>query len=105
MFSFLIRRVLPLAARFAFVALFIWFAGPYFAFADMRPLESDTARLIAIALVAGGWLAWAVVKRLRVHRASGNFLAAVVRQGRAAPAQPGPEASQLRERSQEKRPP
>jgi type VI secretion system protein ImpL len=98
MFSFLIRRVLPLAARFVFTALFLWFAGPYFAFADIRPLESDTARLIAIALVAGGWLAWVVVKRLRIHRASDNFLAAVVRQGRAAPAQPTAEASQLRER-------
>jgi type VI secretion system protein ImpL len=98
MFSFLIRRVLPLAARFVFVALLIWFAGPYFAFADVRPLESDTARLVAIAVVAGGWLASVAVTRLRVHRASGNFLAAVVQQGRAAPAQPSAEASQLRER-------
>src|ERR1700733_4982216 len=98
MFSFLIRRALPLVAGLVFTALFIWFAGPYFAFADIRPLESDTARLIAIALVVGVWLASAVVKRLRAHRASDNFFTGMVRQARGAPAPPSAEALQLRER-------
>ena len=60
------------------IALFIWFAGPYFAFADYRPLEIDDARLIAIGLIVGCWAVSALLKRLRASRASDKLVGAVV---------------------------
>jgi len=51
MFSLLKKRWFLILLGLVLLALFIWYAGPYFAFADFRPLESPTARLIAIALV------------------------------------------------------
>ena len=47
MFSFLKRRAFLIVLGFLLIAVFIWFAGPYFAFADYRPLEPVIARLIA----------------------------------------------------------
>ena len=40
MFAFLKRTLRRPASGFLLIALFIWFAGPYFAFADYRPLET-----------------------------------------------------------------
>ena len=101
MFAFLNRAFL-LVARLPAVAVFIWYAGPYFAFADYRPLEPQFARLIAIALVVGvlGSL-YALFKRLRAFRASDRLLAAVVAQPQAEPARPSAEAVKLRERFEE----
>ena len=48
MFAFLKRTFIVLLGLLL-IALFIWFAGPYFAFADFRPLETEFARLVAIA--------------------------------------------------------
>ena len=43
MFAFL-KRTIVLLVGLLLIALFIWFAGPYFAFADFRPLESRVLR-------------------------------------------------------------
>jgi type VI secretion system protein ImpL len=43
------------------LALLLWFAGPYFAFADHKPLESVVARLVAIlehSWTPAGIVAW-----------------------------------------------
>ena len=56
MFAFLKSRVFLVVLGLILLALFIWFAGPLFAFADWRPLESVTARLIAIGLVVLFWV-------------------------------------------------
>ena len=60
MFSFLKRRAFVLLIGFLLIALFIWFAGPYFAFGSYRPLESDAlaadrdrARRRAVGRVGG----------------------------------------------------
>ena len=50
MLAILKRLSLPLLGLLL-VAVFIWYAGPYFAFAEYRPLESPAARLNAIAIV------------------------------------------------------
>jgi type VI secretion system protein ImpL len=100
MFAFLKLRVLLIALGLMLLASFIWFAGPYFAFADYRPLEPANARLIAIALVVGLWAASVLIKRLRANRASDQLVAAVVRQSQAD-ARPSAEALQLRERFEE----
>ncbi len=82
-----------------FVALFLWFAGPYFAFAEFKPLESEFARLMAILVELVLWGLWLLVKYLRARRAGAKLAEAVVAQS-AAPAAGGAsrDAVQLRER-------
>ena len=80
---FLKSRVFLVVLGLILLALFIWFAGPLFAFADWRPLESVTARLIAIGLVVLFWVGAQLVKRMRANRASDKLVAAVVQQSRA----------------------
>lgn len=92
-----IRSILILLG-FILLGLFIWFAGPYFSFADYRPLESGLARITAIVLVVLGWVASWMLKRAQAGRASDNLMSAVVKQSETDPARPSPEAAILRER-------
>ena len=103
MFSFLRRRGFLVALGLLLLALFIWHAGPYFAFADIRPLETATARLAAIAAAVALWGVSALLKRRKADRASDQLVAAVVKQSQAQPGQTGAsaEAIQLRERFEE----
>ena len=72
---------LPIVLGLLLLALFIWFAGPYFAFADYQSARDPRrARLIAIAVVVGLWAASLLLKRLRANRASDRLVAAVVKQ-------------------------
>ena len=48
------RRLLLFVPNLVLIAIAIWFMGPYFAFADYRPLESIAARLIVIAAMFTG---------------------------------------------------
>src|SRR5678816_334852 len=100
MFAFLKRTAVVLIGLLLIVG-FIWFAGPYFAFADFRPLESETARLLAIALVVACWLFFRLMKRLRAYRASDRLLTAVVAQPQPEKARPPAEVAKLRERFEE----
>jgi type VI secretion system protein ImpL len=100
MFKFLRSRAFLVALGFLLLALFIWYAGPYFAFADRAPLESPTSRLVAIGLVIGLWSVSLLLKRLRANRASDQLVAAVVKQSQVD-ARPSAEAVQLRERFEE----
>src|SRR5262245_12509998 len=79
MFAFLKRSFIVLLGL-ALIVLFIWFAGPYFAFADFHPLDSEMSRLIAIGVVVGIWLLFRLWKRLKAFRASDRFMAAVAAQ-------------------------
>jgi type VI secretion system protein ImpL len=99
MFSLLKKRWFLILLGLVLLALFIWFAGPYFAFADFRPLESPTARLITIALLVVVSGVWALLKRLRANSASDKLVAAVVKQ--AEEGRPSADAVQLRERFEE----
>ena len=100
MFAFLKSRVFLVVLGLILLALFIWFAGPLFAFADWRPLESVTARLIAIGLVVLFWVGAQLAKRMRANRASDKLVAAVVQQSRTE-SRPSADAVQLRERFEE----
>ena len=84
----------------ALLALFIWYGGPYLAFADAVPLGSALARLIAIGVLILVWLLSWFLKRLRAGRAGAKLAEAVVAQ-RAAPSAASREAQQLRERFEE----
>jgi type VI secretion system protein ImpL len=101
MFKFLKSRALLTILGFLLLGLFIWFAGPYFEFADYRPLESAVARLIAFAFVFLVWLALRLLRQLRAYRASDRLAAAVVQQAAVDKERPSAEATQLRERFEE----
>ena len=92
-------RVLLTVVGLAGLALFVWFAGPYFAFGESRPLESPLARWIFIALLAVAWGGWRLFRRYRANRASDQLMAAVVEQSEAEA--PNAEVVQLRERFEE----
>jgi type VI secretion system protein ImpL len=98
MFSFFKRRAFLVLIGLLLVAVFIWYAGPYFAFASYRPLETETSRLIAILIVVGCWTVARVVKWLRASRASDVFMSAVLRQAHPDKDRPSAEVSKLRER-------
>jgi len=100
MFAFLKSRVFLVALGFILLALFIWYAGPLFAFGDLRPLESTTARIVAIVLVVLVWVGAQVLKRMRANSASDKLVAAVVQQSRTEE-RPSADALQLRERFEE----
>jgi type VI secretion system protein ImpL len=98
------RRGFLIFLGLLFLSLFIWFAGPYFAFAEWKPLEPEIARLIAILLLVVIWALIVLVKYLANRRASAKLAEAVVAQS-AAPAASASgasrEAVQLRERFEE----
>jgi type VI secretion system protein ImpL len=99
MFSFL-KRVLPIAIGLLLLALFIWYAGPYFAFAEYRPLASVTVRLVLITLLLLAWIAFVLIKRVQANRKSDQLVAAVVTQSSGAD-RLSADAVQLRERFEE----
>jgi type VI secretion system protein ImpL len=100
-FAFLKSRAFVLLIGFLLIALFIWFAGPYFAFAGYRPLDSDVSRLVAIGLVVVCWVVSALIKRLRSSRASEKLVGAVLRRSGEEKERPSAEATKLRERFEE----
>ena len=99
MFAFVKRRGFLVLLGFLLLALFIWFAGPYFAFADFRPLDGALARIVLFLVIVGAYVAVRLVRRFLTVRATGQFAAAVVKQEDSAG--PSAEAVQLRERFEE----
>ena len=93
MFAFL-KRTFVVLIGFLLIALFIWYAGPYFAFAEFRPLESQTARLIAIGIVVGLLAARALVQAAALLQAKRS---AAGGGGRTAAAGKSPHAGRSRE--------
>ncbi len=100
MFSLFNRRALVRLIAFALIAVFIWNAGPYFAFGSIRPLESETSRYIAIGLIVVLWLLSGVVRWLRATRATDKLVGAIVA-ARPEKERPSAEAAKLRERFEE----
>ena len=97
MFSFFKRRAFLLLIGFVLIAAFIWYAGPYFAFADYYPLESVNARLIAIALVVAFWVVSRLLRRLRASLAGDRLVKAVIKQSHADEPAPSADVVKLRE--------
>ncbi|MBV9726264.1 MAG: type VI secretion system membrane subunit TssM, partial [Gammaproteobacteria bacterium] len=91
------RTVLELLG-IVLLALLVWFAGPYFAFADHRPLAADTPRLVAIAVVIAIWVAIKLLKLLKSSSANKKLASAVASQ---ADTKPSSDEAQLRERFEE----
>ena len=85
------------------LALLIWFAGPFFAFADARPFESAAGRLVGILVLIITWALVLLVQQLRearADRALGDAAAGDTEPGRKAAATSAEEAT-LRQRFDE----
>ena len=106
MFQFLKRRSVMVAIGILFLALLVWFVGPYLTLglgeAQAQPLLSVWARLVVIGLVVAVAVLVALVRRFRVRRAGDKLMAEVAQPSEPAAGQAEPrnaaEAAQLRER-------
>lgn len=87
MAALLKNRTLLVLLGLVLLALLIWFAGPYFAFADHKPLESVVGRLVAILIMVIAWAVTLQIRQLRSNRASARLADGVL----AQPGQPGGE--------------
>jgi type VI secretion system protein ImpL len=96
--AFLTRGWLLAVMAVGLIGLFIWYAGPYFAFGDYHPLDSQMARIVAIAVVVVLYIAYSLWKRLRAGRATDRLMAGVAQSAAADKNQPSAEAAALRER-------
>lgn len=102
MMSILKSRAFLALIGLLLLAVLLWFAGPYFAFADHKPLETVVARLVAIVVLLVVWVLVLQVKQLRSSRASNKIVEEVVAPlGAHPPASKqdsGADATQLRKR-------
>ena len=106
MLALLKNRVFLVAVGLALLALIIWFAGPYCAFAEYKPLESVVARLVAILILAVGYAVYVQLRYLRSARASQRLANEVSKQeegagGAAAAGASSGDAAQLSKRFEE----
>jgi type VI secretion system protein ImpL len=104
MVALLKSRAFLVALGLLLLAVIIWFAGPYFAFAGHRVLASLTARLIAILILAVGYAAYVQLKQLKGARASRQLGEQVAGQEAASAggtAGAGGDAAALRKRFEE----
>jgi type VI secretion system protein ImpL len=99
-FSFFRRRIFIVLIGLLLIAIFIWNAGPYFAFGNYRPLETEFSRWVAIGLVVGIWLLVRMVRWLKANRASDMLVGAVLKQSKEKE-KPSAEQVKLRERFEE----
>jgi type VI secretion system protein ImpL len=95
MLQFLKRRGVLIAIGLILLSVFIWYAGPYFAFADFHPLASASVRWLAIALLLLMWPAAMLWKQWQAVRKGAAIAQAVIAQQEGAASG---EVLQLRER-------
>jgi len=102
MLSILKSRAFLALIGLLLLAVLLWFAGPYFAFADHKPLETPVSRLVAMVVLLVVWVVVLQVKQMRSSRASNQIAEEVVAaQGANPPASKqdsGADAAQLRKR-------
>ncbi|HTY92389.1 MAG TPA: type VI secretion system membrane subunit TssM [Steroidobacteraceae bacterium] len=83
------------------VSLILWFAGPYVAFADVRPLESVVGRLIGVLVVVVICAVWLQIGSMRAQNSNKQLASAVTGQAdgpASGAARESADAKQLRER-------
>lgn len=98
--AFLKRPLVLVALVLILLSCGLWFAGPYFAFADYRPLASSRARWIGIATLWVLSLIALLVRRLKSGGVAETLKAALTPKPSTTPA-PGRDVLQLRERFEE----
>src|ERR1700730_5346295 len=98
MLSFFKARIVLELLGLILLSVFIWFAGPYFAFADFRPFAAEWARLTAIGLLVAIWAVIKIAGIIKASSASSTLARAVAAQPEPAPSS---DEAQLRERFEE----
>lgn len=101
LFRLLFHPLWLVVLGFVFLGLLIWFGGPLLAFADWRPLESERARWITIAIVVGLWLLRRLLKAVGSRLANRKLLDALGTGPRPASVPdepPDPNVASVRER-------
>ena len=93
-------RLILILLGLLLLALFVWFAGPYFAFGEWHPLESERARLLTLLVLIVLWLLKGLIKRVRSGQLSAQLMKAISTRQSSGPAPHG-DALQLRERFEE----
>lgn len=78
---FLTRPVLWKFIAIVLLVVAIWFVGPIFAFADWRPLEAISHRIILIASLVAYLIAKKIFSIWRVHRINDKFIDALAGKG------------------------
>ena len=91
---------LPLIALL-FVALVIWFIGPYLGLGDYHPFESILGRLIGIVLVVVVWATIKLLGKLRGQSKGAKLVQNVAAQADPGSAKASADAKQLRDRFEE----
>lgn len=77
------------------ISLVIWYGGPLLALGEYRPLESATARWIAIAVVWGLFLGRIAWRALRAKLNNARLFETLLKQAPARPAQDAPGAEEI----------
>ena len=71
------RWVISLLGLLA-IAVFIWFAGPYFGFADREPLRSPITRLLVILIIVLVWGLNNLRRQIKANRASDQIVSGLM---------------------------
>jgi type VI secretion system protein ImpL len=98
MMAFIKSRTFLVLIGLLILALLIWFAGPYFAFADYRPLEGVLARVLTIVVVFVIYAFIILLKKAKSNNASSKLASEVAGQDAKGG---GADAAQLRKRFDE----
>jgi type VI secretion system protein ImpL len=107
MLAFLKSRTVLIFIGVVLLSVLLWFAGPYFAFAEYKPLESAVARLVAILVLVIIWAVVSQIRQMRSARASSKLAEGMVAQeaekapAGAAGGDGAADAAQLRKRFEE----
>lgn len=70
-FGFFVSRAFWVLVGLVALMLFVWFAGPLFAFAEHRPLEPESVRWWVIGVLFAIYVLWLLVSFWRRRRISG----------------------------------
>lgn len=97
MMAFIKSRTFLVLVGLLILALLIWFAGPYFAFADWRPLESVLVRVLTIVVVFVAYAFIVLLKKAKSNSASAKLATEVA----SGDSKGGADAAQLRKRFEE----
>jgi type VI secretion system protein ImpL len=101
MLALLKNRNVMIALGLLLLAIVIWFAGPYFAFADYRPLQGAVGRLVSILVLVSGYAGYIQFRQVRSARSDRQLADEVTKQDIAGDKAASADASQLRKRFEE----
>jgi type VI secretion system protein ImpL len=88
------NRAVLVALGLLLLALIIWFAGPYFAFASVKPFESVVGRLVAILFLVTLYAVLVLLRQVRNAQQNQRFAEEVSKQADTAGAEDARAASE-----------